>query len=203
VTADYFANAASTRTQGLDIESDYLLRLHRYGNLNPSMMLNLNRTRIHHVNTDAFGQPLVNEQTLSYLTTGAPRSKIILNALWTYHQWDVNVRETRYGETTSMMTYEDLTPSSLVCPLDGNALKYSAKCFGQFKNTPVWLTDIEVGFRVNDHWHLAVGANNVFNQRPRYVSPVYNYLGPKIYDTNSSGIPMTGGYYYGRVNATF
>ncbi|GAN53810.1 TonB-dependent receptor plug domain-containing protein [Tanticharoenia sakaeratensis] len=203
VTADYFANAASTRTQGLDIESDYLLRLHRYGNLNLSMMLNLNRTRIHHVNTDAFGQPLVNEQTLSYLTTGAPRSKIILNALWTYHQWDVNVRETRYGETTSMMTYEDLTPSNLVCPLDGNALKYSAKCFGQFKNTPVWLTDIEVGFRVNDHWHLAVGANNVFNQRPRYVSPVYNYLGPKIYDTNSSGIPMTGGYYYGRVNATF
>ncbi|AOX18087.1 TonB-dependent receptor plug domain-containing protein [Kozakia baliensis] len=194
VTANYFANAASTRTQGLDIQSDYLLHLHRYGNLNLSMMLNLNRTRIHHVNTDASGNALVNAQTLSYLTTGSPRSKIILNAYWTYHQWDVNVRQTRYGETKSNLTYQDLAPK---------AIKYSNTDFAEFKNTPVWLTDIEVGYRVNEHWHFAVGANNIFNQRPRHVNPINNYLGPKIYDTDSSGIPITGGYYYGRINATF
>ncbi|GEN14608.1 hypothetical protein NCH01_10390 [Neoasaia chiangmaiensis] len=201
VTANYFANAASTRTQGLDIEADYLLHMHRYGNLNLSMMLNLNRTRIHHVNTDAFGNPLVNAQTLGYLTTGSPRSKIILNAYWTYHQWDVNVRQTRYGQTTSMLSYQNLASTTQTC--QGQPLQYSNVCWAQFNNTPVWLTDLEVGYRFNDHWHLAIGANNIFNERPRHVNRVNNYLGPKIYDTDSSGIPIGGGYYYGRINANF
>lgn len=194
VTANYFANVASTRTQGLDIQSDYLLRLHRYGTLNLSMMLNLNRTRIHHVNTNAFGEPAANAQTIGYLTTGSPRSKIILNAYWSYHQWDVNLRQTRYGETKSLLSYQDLAPAGL---------KYSNTQWAEFKNTPAWLTDIEVGYRFMEHWHMALGVNNIFNQRPRHVNPINNYLGPKIYDTDSSGIPISGAYYYGRLNVTF
>lgn len=194
VTANYFANVASTRTQGLDLQTDYLVHLHKYGTLNLSAMLNLNRTRISHINTNAFGEPAANAQTIGYLTTGSPRSKLILNAYWTYHQWDVNLRQTRYGETKSLLSYEDLAPANL---------KYSNTQWAEFKNTPVWLTDLEVGYRFTEHWHLAIGANNIFNQRPRHVNPINNYLGPKIYDTDSSGIPIYGAYYYGRLNATF
>ncbi|KXV59256.1 TonB-dependent receptor, partial [Gluconobacter japonicus] len=49
VSANYFANVGSTRTQGLDIQSDYLLHMHRYGNLDLTMALNLNRTRVSHI----------------------------------------------------------------------------------------------------------------------------------------------------------
>lgn len=194
ISANYFANAASTRTQGLDLSADYNVKLHQYGNLNLSLLLNLNRTRIHHVNTNAYGDPLVNAQTLSYLTTESPRSKIVLNAYWTYHQWDINIRQTRYGQTSGMLSYEDLAPSSI---------RYSNTTFAPFTNAPAWLTDLEIGYRVDRHWHLAVGANNIFNVRPRRVNPLNNYLGPRMYDVNSSGIPITGGYYYGRVNASF
>lgn len=201
VSANYFANVGSTRTQGLDIQSDYLLHMHRYGNLDLTMALNLNRTRVSHINTNSQGNPYLNEQSIAYLTSTSPRSKIILNAYWTIGQWDVNVRQTRYGETTSMLTYQDQTPASLTCK--GQSLQYSNVCWGQFKNTPVWLTDLEVGYRLNHTWHFAVGANNIFNQRPRRLSKYLNYLGANIYDTDSSGIGIAGGYYYGRINATF
>lgn len=57
VSVNYFANVGSTRTQGLDIMADYTVRLHRYGNLALSMGLNLNRTRVNHINTTAQGLP--------------------------------------------------------------------------------------------------------------------------------------------------
>ncbi|MBV1837599.1 TonB-dependent siderophore receptor [Acetobacter estunensis] len=194
VQANYLANVGSTRTQGLDIQADYRLRLHRYGTLDLSLMLNLNRTRMHHTNTNAFGQSLSSAQTASYLTNASPRSKIILNAYWTNGEWDVNIRETRYGQTSSMLTYYDLAPANL---------QYSTTHFAAFVNTPIWLTDLEVGYRVNPHWHIAVGANNIFNMRPRKVKPANNYLGSSIYDSQAANIGYEGAYYYGRVNATF
>ncbi|MFW7270078.1 TonB-dependent receptor plug domain-containing protein [Gluconacetobacter sp. Hr-1-5] len=202
VSAYYFANIGSTRTQGLDIKADYTFHLHRYGNLMLSMALDLNRTRLHHSATSGTGASLLNAQTIGYLTTAYPRSKIILNAYYTIANWDFNIRQTRYGETTDMMTYQDWTNGSLTCA-SGGALRYSNSCFGQFKNTPRWLTDLEIGYRFDRHWHLAVGANNVFNVRPRRLPDILNSGGYTVYDASSSQVPISGGYYYGRVNATF
>lgn len=106
----------------------------------------------------------------------------------------MNIRQTRYGETTNMLQYQDWGPK---------ALQYSVTDFYQFKNSPRWLTDLEIGYRVNKNWHIAVGGNNLFNIRPRRVPQSVNYLGAYIYDQSSAQVPMTGGYYYGRVNATF
>ncbi|MXV43971.1 TonB-dependent receptor [Saccharibacter sp. 17.LH.SD] len=191
VTAAYFTNGASTRTQGLDIMASYPLHLHRYGNLDLSLALNLNRTRIHHIATDGNGNPQLNAQQIGYLTTASPRSKIILNAYWTIGKWNVNVRQTRYGQTTSNLTYEDSAPANL---------QYSQTQFRHFVNPPAWLTDLEVGYQATRRIHVAVGANNIFNVRPRRTPPENSYLGTLHYDNNSSGIPMTGGYYYGRIN---
>lgn len=200
--AYYLSNGASTRTQGLDIKADYTFRMHRYGNLNLSMALNLNRTRLHHNGTSELGAPLLNQQTIGYLTTAYPRSKIILNATWTVGRWDVNVRETRYGETTDMLEYQDWTPSSATCA-GGGALRYSSTCFASFKNTPAWLTDLQIGYRVNRHVHVAVGANNIFNVRPRMVPQNLKEAEGSQYDQNSVQLPITGGYYFGRVDANF
>lgn len=190
----YLANGASTRTQGLDIKADYTFHMHQYGNLMLSLALNLNRTRLHHNGTNTQGDPMLNAETISYATTDSPRSKIILNAYYTVRNWDFNIRQTRYGQTSSMMQYQDWAPTNL---------QYSTSEFKQFINTPHWMTDIEIGYRFNKHWHIAVGANNVFNVRPRRLSADLAYLGAQVYDSASQQIPMTGGYYYGRVNATF
>jgi iron complex outermembrane recepter protein len=194
VFVNYFANVGSTRTEGVDIMSDYLVRLHQYGNVDLSLAFNLNRTRVTEVNTLANGLPALNAQTESYLTNAAPKSKLVLQAHWTLDKWDVNLRQTRYGSTTILQTYDDQAPP---------ALQYSNTEWQAFKNTAAWLTDLEVGYRLNHTWHFAVGANNIFNIRPRRLPLVVNYLGANQYDENSSGIPFTGGYYYGRINASF
>ncbi|MBB2175093.1 TonB-dependent receptor plug domain-containing protein [Gluconacetobacter johannae] len=203
VSAYYLTNGASTRTQGLDIKADYTFHLHQYGNLALSMALDLNRTRLHHNGTAPDGSQILNEQNAGYITTAYPRSKIILNAYYTVGAWDINVRQTRYGETTDMLQYSDWTNSALTCPADGGKLRYSNSCFSQFKNTPRWLTDLEVGYRFNQHFHLAVGANNIFNVRPRKVPQNVNPYGAQVYDQFSLQVPITGGYYYGRLNVTF
>ncbi|MCI1546796.1 MAG: TonB-dependent receptor [Acetobacter indonesiensis] len=194
IQAYYLSNGASTRTQGLDINADYTFRMGKYGNLTTTMALDLNRTRLHHNGLGTDGQELLNAQNIGYITTAYPRSKIILNAFYTIGSWDVNIRQTRYGETTNMLQYQDWGPK---------ALQYSVTDFYQFKNSPRWLTDLEIGYRVNKNWHIAVGGNNLFNIRPRRVPQSVNYLGAYIYDQSSAQVPMTGGYYYGRVNATF
>ncbi|MBS1001761.1 TonB-dependent receptor [Acetobacter persici] len=206
VSTYYFANGASTRTQGFDLKADYLLRMNRYGNLNLSATLDLNRTRLSHVASAMVnGVPtsLLTAATASYITTAYPRSKLILNAFWTVGKWDVNLRQTRYGETTTMLGYQDWTPSSAICDNNGKALRYSNSCFAQFKNTPRWLTDLEVGYSATPHWHFAIGANNIFNVRPRRVNPLNNNYGGRMYDANSAQVPITGGYYYGRIDAHF
>ncbi|MBB2188445.1 TonB-dependent receptor [Gluconacetobacter azotocaptans] len=200
VTANYITNGASTRTQGVDIKADYLLHLHRYGNVALTAALDLNRTRVGHIASGANGAPLLNAQAISQFTTEYPRSKLILNALWTIGNFDINVRQSRYGETTSLLTYQDWATGT--CP-DGSSQQYSTKCFYQFKGSPRWLTDLQVGYRVNSNWHVALGANNIFNIRPRNIPQSTRYNGTNIYDTNAASIPMTGGYYYGRVDATF
>lgn len=194
ISGSYFANAASTRTQGLDITADYLSRFGRFGNVSWTLGLNLNRTRISHVGTDGNNNPILNAGQISSITTASPRSKIVMGAYWTKGNWDVNVRETRWGETVSMLGYQDAAPPELA---------YSNKYFYQFKNTPVWVTDLEIGYRATSKLHVAIGGSNIFNMRPRKVPASVNLLGDMPYDLSSSSISPFGGYYYGRVDYSF
>ena len=200
VSAYYITNGASTRTQGLDLKADYSFMFRDYGRFALSAGLDLNRTRITHIGSDTAGNLLLNAQNIASVTTTYPRSKLILNAFWTRGAWDVNLRQTRYGETTNLLSYADYAVGN--CP-DGSSKQFSSSCFEQFKNTPRWLTDLEVGYRIGPHWHMAVGANDIFNVRPREVPADVNYIGGAPYDYSSAQIGIGGGYYYGRVNYTF
>ncbi len=194
ISAYYFANGASTRTQGMDININYLTDFRQYGTVTWTAGIDLNRTRLHHNGTDAFGNPFLTAQGISYLTTAAPRSKIILDAFWKIGRFDVNGRMTRYGQTTDDVTYEDQAPA---------ALQYSGSQFAEFKNLPEWLADLEVGYRIAPHWHVAIGANDLFNVRPRRLPLELSYLNVAYYDQTSSTVPINGGFYYGRLNFTF
>ena len=194
VSAYYFANGASTRTQGLDINATYFTDFRQYGTVNWSAGIDLNRTRLHHNGTDGNGNPFLTAQGIGFLTTANPRSKIILDAFWKIDRFDVNLRQTRYGQTTNDLTYEDQAPA---------ALQFSGTQFAEFKNTPRWLTDLELGYQIAPHWHIAVGANNLFDIRPRRTPADLAYLGVEYYDLDSSQVPISGGFYYGRLNLTF
>ena len=170
------------------------MRARGWGTVTWTAGLDLNRTRITHINDNFDGQSDINAQEVSYLTTAFPRSKLVLNAYWKAGRWDVNLRQTRYGQTTSLLTYEDQAPA---------AVRYSDTQFFEFKNTPRWLTDLETGFQINQHWHVAVGANDIFDIKPRREPPATTYLGAQYFAATSAQVPIDGGFYYGRLNLSF
>jgi len=194
VSAKYYSNGVSTRTQGLDVTSDYRVNSFRYGNLLLTAALNLNRVRLHHLGTDTLGRELLSTSGVSTLTTGSPRSKLILNAAWTKGKWDANVRQTRWGSSKVLLGYSDQAPA---------ALRYSNTVFYEFTNAPRWTTDLEVGYRPDNHWHITLGANNIFNVRPS-KAPAENVLyGITRYYVSSSQMDFNGAYYYLQASASF
>ncbi|OUJ14718.1 hypothetical protein HK28_11885 [Acetobacter sp. DsW_063] len=191
VTASYYSNGASTRTQGLDIVSNYHLDMKKNGVLDLNLGIDLNRTTLTHLGNDTNGNPLLNAQRISYLTSNTPRSKIIMGAHWKRDKFDVMLQEMRWGQTKDMMTYQS------------GPYAYSSTHFFQFINPPVWTTNIEFGYQVLPRVHLAVGANNLTNRMPKKLPMDGRYYNAEAYDVYASQIGFNGGYYYFRVNATY
>jgi iron complex outermembrane receptor protein len=199
VTVNYLTNGADTRTRGLDIKADYTLDLENWGTLALTAAANLNSTHVMRVASGTNGKPLLNAQSISLFTTEYPVSKILLGANWSTGKWTVNLRETRYGHTTGFLTYQDWAVGTCA---DGSAQRYSTTCFGTFRNGVHYMTDVEVGYKINSRITAAIGANNLFSERPTTLPTELQYNGVYKYDQYSSSIPMTGGYYYGRLSVS-
>lgn len=191
VTAHYYSNGASTRTQGLDIVSNYHADLRQMGILDLNLGIDLNRTRLTHLGRDTNGNALLTAQGIGYLTTNTPRSKIMLGGHWTWGKFDVMLQEIRWGETKDMMSYRS------------GPYANSNSVFFQFVNKPRWTTNIEFGYQVHPRIHLAVGANNLTNRLPQRLPSEGRYFNAEAYDDYANQIGYNGGYYYLRVNATF
>jgi iron complex outermembrane receptor protein len=199
-----FANAANTRTDGLEATATYSSDFEEYGHVDWSLGFNYNKTDITKldalpatVTNAAFGQTaLLNAAALSGLTDSTPREKAILQAYWTFHQWSVNLRETIYGSSSEMTSFNG-----------------SGEGLYAFKETipATGITDLEIAYRVTPQIKLSVGANNLFNQFPPTTPNRLNGTtlepvnGALVWNVPYSFSPygINGGYYYGRVTFTF
>lgn len=199
-----FANAANTKTDGLEATATYSSDFDSYGHVDWSLGFNYNKTTITKlfplpatVTNVAFGQTsFLDTAALTGLTTATPREKVILGAYWTLQKWAVNLRETIYGESSQMTSF------------NGSGSGPSA-----FKETiPVTgITDLEVSYKVTPMIKISAGANNLFDTRPPKVPLGLN--GTTLEPRNGAlvfGVPygfspfgINGGYYYGRVTVTF
>jgi len=191
VSAQYFTNGASTRTQGLDITANYLTNLPKYGQVNWDLGIDLNRTRIHHIGTDRNGNPDLTAQGVAFLTTTTPRSKIIMSAHWMLDPVDVVLRETRWGSVTDNLQ------------LTSGPNAFSTKIYVPVYQKPRWITHIEVGYRPVSRLRLAVGTDNPFNVYPTKVPFDTQLYGVTKYDYFASQIGFTGAYYYARADLSF
>jgi iron complex outermembrane receptor protein len=123
----------------------------------------------------------INSSAISYLTTAAPREKIILGAKWASNPWDVNLRGTYYGRSSTV---------------DQNQATFG---FVNNQIDPAFIVDLEGGYTLGA-WHFAVGANNLFNTFPNNVDPATPTS--DIFNVNSP-YGYQGGYYYTRVSVDF
>lgn len=180
----YFANAIDTNTTGLDLVGAYARDLGELGRARFTLGFNWNKTRIAGIAANptelaGLGLTLFDRQQRGSVTVSTPRTKLLLGAEWTKDRWRVNLRESRYGAFDSQNN---------VVTSDQH---YGAK----------WLTDLEVGYTVNDRVTLAIGANNLFDVYPdRNTVPDTNGFAPF---GGNSPFGVYGGYYYGRVSIDF
>jgi iron complex outermembrane receptor protein len=191
-----FANAVSTRTDGIELAANYASDFGDYGHVDWYLGFNYNKTQITKVTPlpanledPAIGQTsYLNPLTASTLTTGNPREKVILQGLWTKDRFSVTLRETIYGPTFEY-NYG---------PTPGQYVPNSIGTTG--------ITDLDIGFKVTQFMKLDVGANNLFNTKPPVnVQPPGAGYATYVYKVPYLFAPWNpnGGYYYGRVTVNF
>ncbi len=190
VSAQYFANAASTRTRGVDIGATYVTQLGQQGRIDWNASFNLNETNVRHLTDDLNGNALLNAQGVAYLSTYFPKNKLIFGGHWFDGRVDLSLHEIRYGSAMSQLQYTS----------GPNA--FSNTDFLGFENTPQWVTDIQLGYHVTRRLRLAVGANNLFDAYPREIPPETQYLGVYRYDYTIEQVGINGGFYYLQLNWT-
>ncbi len=191
VSAQYFANAASTTTRGLDAIARYVSFLGQYGRIDWDAELNWNETNVTKVSNDSNGNPLLNKQGIAYISTYFPKTKLIIGGHWTYGRTDIALHEVRYGSATSQLQYT----------MGPNA--YSNTDFLQFVNQPRYVTNIQVGYHITPDLRLALGANNLFNVYPSAIPYDTRYLGVYTYDYTIEQVGINGGFYYLQATWTF
>jgi iron complex outermembrane receptor protein len=198
-----FSNAANTRTRGVEATASYASDFGDYGHVNWSAGFNYTQTDITRLeplpaavtNVD-FGQThVLTANAIAGLTTAAPRVKVVLGAYWTLGKWAVNLRDTIYG-VTSEPTSPDGTGSQ-----PGKTVMIGSPTTS--------ITDLDISYKVTPELRLAVGANNLFDQRP----PTVPYLAAsnQMADGNNvyhepiqfSHYGIDGGYYYVKATVTF
>jgi iron complex outermembrane receptor protein len=184
-TAQFFTNAATTRTRGAELVSNYHLDLSNWGKLDFNLAANYNHVKVLSVRESdpvltqyAPTQQLFGPGSIGLLEGSAPRTKFVLGARWGIQNWGVNLNETRYGSVTRY-------PAGAYSSTDYPQL-YAGR----------WLTDLAVNYTWKQ-WSFDVAANNLFNIRPTKMA-AYNdgqYMMQFQYDTGISPFAASGGFY--------
>ena len=189
--AQYYTNAANTRTQGVDVVAEYSRTLGDLGSLHLSAAYTYTQTKITDLKATpasltGYGFILFDAERQADLTVATPRNKIILSGDWSRGPWSVNLQATQYGR------YAEANTAGVATLAKANPRYYSAQ----------WITDLEIDYKVARNTKVGIGADNLFDVYPDAVGIVSAQYGTGRYG-NFSPFGITGGYWYARVTQKF
>jgi iron complex outermembrane receptor protein len=182
VFAQFYTNGVNTRTQGADVTIDYVTFLGDQGRINWLAAANFNSVVITHQEASAGLTPDV----LSEIQNSTPKNKIILQAIYTQDPFSVTLRETRFGQVSETLA-------------DGYT---GGAPFTYNKQSPKWITDFEVGYKITPELTFTVGADNVFDKYASHTTAYARYQNAEEYIL-SSPYGIDGGFYYARAAYKF
>lgn len=186
--AMYFANAASTRTNGFDIRLDYKIDLAPSKQWHWTAAYSYARTKIKSVNKapDVLG---VDMSTLILdpfvrvtMEAGQPRSALKLWTHYTTPTYSLSFNASRYGKFYS--THGD------------EKIGFAAR----------WVLDTQLNYAINKNAFLTFGVNNVFNSKPQEWGDTTDSLtgsGKPIAYSQYAPFGYNGRSYYFRLGIKF
>jgi len=197
-SAQFFVNAADTRTQGIDFVASYDVELGGDQSLKLVAAANWTETNVKDGSVvSAIGGVdvgnLFSPQDISIIEEWQPKTRVNLLADYANGPWSVQTRVSMYG------TYTVCEGS---CDSESNVQKFGAK----------WLTDITVNYDFEDTGlRLTAGVNNLFSVKPDLnligqarggtLEGIVDSPGVFQYSRRSAPFGFNGGYYY--VKATY
>ncbi|MRW93873.1 TonB-dependent receptor [Duganella sp. FT80W] len=189
-----FSNAVDTRSRGLEFVTTVNSNYGTAGKVDWSIAANYNQVKVTKVNqapTQLLPQTLLDKTAISDLETASPKMRVNLGALWKVGNWTVNLREAIYGKAEEWGS-------------EDGSVYYKTEI------KPKVITDLELGYKINSAWSVAVGANNLFNIYPNGVNAGLLAAQRAAGDNAAvnvlpgfSPFGINGGYYYARANYKF
>lgn len=187
--AQFFTNGADTETTGLDIVLSHQVDLGE-GRLSTSFIGNINNMTITDVkNGDLPEQTFFGERDKAFLLASAPDSKLTFNANYDIEWFDVALGLTRFSEVT-LLDFQMLEPVE-----DYGSLNNQVAAASDVYDSKI-VTDLNLGFKINDALKLNVGSNNLFNVYPDQQDDWTEAGG--YWDSVQMG--FGGAYYYAKLN---
>jgi iron complex outermembrane recepter protein len=190
--AQFFINGADVRSKGIEAVVNYSTQLSGTSAMtfniagifakNEILKRNVADLNVANLDDEELVNKYLNRQVVGQFETGTPRTKLISFVSFDISKFSVMVRGTYYGEVTELSTAADA---------DGNY--YDQTFSAQF------VTDLSLGYKLNQNLTLSVGSNNIFDKYPDILRE--ENQGFYLYSNNQQG--SNGAYFYGRLMFNF
>ncbi|TGD79822.1 TonB-dependent receptor [Hymenobacter wooponensis] len=178
--AQFFANAADTRSLGLDVVLNHTLTLGT-GRLNSTLAANFNKLRIDRVQTSGRltgrEEEFFGPREQAFVKASAPPSKINLTFDYQLGRFGALVRFVRFDKIT-------------LIDWNGDPMKYDSRI----------TTDLTLNYALTNHLQFIVGSANVFNKYPTLFNPQLTETGG-AWDPVQMG--SNGRFYFAKLQARF
>jgi iron complex outermembrane receptor protein len=160
VQAKFFYNSFSTRTKGVEFTGSYKFLFANGANASFVAGANFQRSELTKVNTpkglEAYRYIIFDESEKARVTSNIPAQKVTLQGTYNYKKFNALLRAVYFGKVTSVSQLNAKFPQP----------DYYYQTF-----SPIWITDISLGYKITPTLLATVGANNLFDVLGDYTIP--------------------------------
>lgn len=172
--AKFFMNSYNLESSGIDVVIDHRTGLGE-GTLNNSLAASFRKFEVTDV-VEVLGEDVLDDTAIGFIESAMPRTKINLTNNLKTGNWNFLLRNVYFGEVDD--------------PDFQGAVTYDAKV----------ITDLSIGYALNDDLSLTVGANNLLDVYPDEVPTASNYGDQFIFSRRTSQFGFNGRYVFGRIS---
>ena len=178
--AQFFANAADTRSLGLDVVLSYRASLDNGSSLTATLAGNLNDLEVTDVKNGILDPDIFfGGRERSLLEDAAPASKFALSLNYNVNKFNIGLGATQFGKV-SYFSFDNVT-----------AVEYDAKA----------VFDLTATVAFSDNLNFTLGLNNIFNTYPTQQIASNDTDSGGYWDAVQMG--FGGAYYYARFGFSF